>query len=62
MKTDELDRSISQLVTLLTLTIYFILSFMTGAWHLTWLVFPLAAAVKSLILAVMHTKGHKSQV
>lgn len=60
MKTDELGKSISQLVTLITLTIYFIVSFTTGAWHLTWLVFPLAAAVKSLILAVIHTKGGRN--
>lgn len=57
MKNSELDKSISQLITIITLTIYFIISFTTGAWHLTWLVFPLAAAVKSLILAVMHSKG-----
>lgn len=59
MKNSELDKSVSQLVTLITLTVYFVLSFMTGAWHLTWLVFPLGAAVKSLILALTHTKGEE---
>lgn len=54
MKKSELDKSISQLVTLITVTIYLIVSFSTGAWHLTWLIFPLTAAVKSLVLAMIH--------
>lgn len=36
--------------------VYFILSFLTGAWYITWILFPITAAVKELILAVMDFK------
>ncbi len=38
------------------LAVYFILSFSTGAWYITWLVFPITAAVKGLVFAVLDVK------
>lgn len=32
--------------------VYFLISFSTGAWHLTWLVFPIAGAVSAVIRAI----------
>lgn len=49
----ELQKSVSQLVSAITLTLYFIISFATGAWYITWVIFPIAGAVKGLIRAVM---------
>lgn len=37
---------------MLTLTVYFILSFGTGKWHITWILFLIAPAVESLIHAI----------
>lgn len=48
-----LDRSI----TLLTLAIYLLLSFVTGAWAVTWLVWLIGASVRTLISAVFELKG-----
>lgn len=34
-------------------TLYFIISFTTGAWHVTWIIFLLGAAVSNIIKAIM---------
>ncbi len=41
---------------LLTVCVYMIVSFMTGAWHLTWLIFLIAAAVSSVIKGIFQIK------
>lgn len=56
MADNQLGKSIAYLITLPTVTAYLIVSFLTNAWHLTLLIFPLMSAVKRLIFAVMHTK------
>ena len=38
------------------LCVYFILSFATGAWYITWLIFPIMAAVRQLINAIWDLK------
>lgn len=55
----ELQKSISRLVSAITLTVYLILSFLTGAWHITWVIFPISAAVKGLIKAILDLKEEK---
>lgn len=47
----ELKRSIQKLISTLGLVAYFLLSFTTGAWYITWLVFPITAAVNGLVKA-----------
>lgn len=53
---DELKRSIGKLISALGLALYFVLSFATGAWYITWLVFPIIAAVKGLTDACVDLK------
>lgn len=36
---------------MLTLTLYFVLSFATGAWHITWIMFLIAAALSCMLNA-----------
>lgn len=50
---EELRKSIFGVVSAVALAAYFIISFMTMAWHITWVIFPLAGAVKGLIKAVI---------
>lgn len=52
----ELDKSIRALVNIATLAVYLILSFTTGAWFITWLIFPISGAVKGLIKAILDLK------
>ncbi len=43
----------------LTIVAYFVISFLSGAWHLTWLMFLIAAAVENIISAVFELCGKK---
>ena len=45
----ELRKSVSSMVWAIGLAAYFLVSFLTMAWHLTWLIFPLVGAVDSLL-------------
>ena len=52
----ELKKSVGSLVGVIALAVYLIISFLTGAWHITWLVFPIAGAVKGLVNAILDLK------
>lgn len=52
----ELSKSINSLIWAIGLAVYFILSFSTGAWHITWVMFPIIGAVKGLVKAIMDLK------
>ncbi len=43
-------------ITSFTLIIYFLVSFFTGAWHLTWIIFLISGAVKNIVSAVFELK------
>lgn len=49
-------RAISSALWLLAVVVYFILSFFTGAWYITWVVFMISAAINSIIKAVFELK------
>ena len=40
----------------LLVAVYFIVSFMTGAWHITWVIFVIGGAIQSIIRAVAASK------
>jgi len=44
-------RAISSAVWSVTVALYFIISFSTGAWHISWVIFLIAGAAQSLIAA-----------
>ncbi|MCL2212599.1 MAG: permease prefix domain 1-containing protein [Oscillospiraceae bacterium] len=52
----QMRKAISSAVWSLVLVVYFLASFTTHAWHLTWIVFPLAGAVEGLINAIFASK------
>lgn len=49
----ELSKSIGGMIWAVGLALYFLLSFATGAWHITWVIFPLIGAVRGLVQAVI---------
>lgn len=53
----ELEKSVSSLVWTIGLATYFIVSFATGAWHITWVIFLLTGAVSGLVKAILDLKG-----
>lgn len=52
----SLKKSINSLISTIGLVLYFIVSFATGAWYITWLVFPIIGAVKGLVGACLDLK------
>lgn len=52
----ELRKSINTLIWAIGLVIYFIVSFATGGWYITWVIFPMIGAVQGLVKACMDLK------
>ena len=42
-----------------TLAVYLLLSFWSQAWHITWLVFPISAAIDGIVRAIFDLKEAK---
>lgn len=49
---NPLLKAINSLITTIGIIAYFIISFWSGAWLITWVIFPLIGAVKGLVKAV----------
>lgn len=49
----QLKKSVSSVLWALGLAAYFLLSFSTGAWYITWVMFPLCGAVQGLVNAIL---------
>jgi len=54
---NDLEKAIGSIIFTVGLCGYLALSFATNAWHITWLIFPIIAAVKGLIKAIMDLIG-----
>ena len=44
-----LKKSVGSLISTIGLVAYFVISFSTGAWFITWLIFPIIGAVKGVV-------------
>ena len=49
----ELGKSVSSLIWAIGLAVYLIISFLTMAWHITWVIFPILGAVNALACALI---------
>ena len=54
--TNRMKKSINGLIWAIGLAVYFIVSFATFAWYITWLIFPITAAVQGLVRAILDLK------
>lgn len=52
-------RAIKKAISTLALVLFLVVSFYTQAWYITWLIFPIAAAVKELLRAIWDLKEEK---
>ena len=52
----ELRKAIHSIINAVGLVLYFIVSFLTGAWYITWLIFPIMGAVWGLAKAILDLK------
>ena len=55
----QLRHSIHSTIHTIALVIFLVVSFLTGAWYITWLIFPLAGAIRGLINACLDLKEAK---
>ena len=53
-------KSIKTIINTVGLTVYLLLSFITRRWTITWLVFPITAAVWELVKAILDLKEAKN--
>lgn len=58
-KESELRKAVRSIIWAIGLCAYFILSFATQAWYITWIIFPLIGAVQGLAIACMDLKEAK---
>lgn len=52
-------KTIQKVISTVGLCCYFIISFATGAWYITWLIFPIMAAAEQLVNACLDLKEGK---
>lgn len=52
----ELRKAVRKGISTVGLVAYFVVSFGTQAWHITWLIFPIVAAVQGIVTACMDLK------
>lgn len=55
----ELYKAIQSIWGLLTLGLYLGVSFWSGAWYITWLIFPIMGAIRGIVKAILDLKGAK---
>lgn len=51
--------SVTSALWLVTVALYFVISFYTGAWHITWIIFLIAAAANNVLKAYMDMSGNR---
>ncbi len=56
---NPVDKSINSAVGAVTTVLYLVISFATGAWYITWLIFPIASAISQVIKAYRDIKEYK---
>lgn len=52
----ELSKSVSGMVWAAGLALYFLISFTTGAWYITWVIFPILGALDKLLCTILQNK------
>ena len=57
---EQQRKSIKTIINTIGLVVYFLLSFTTQMWYITWLVFPITAAVWELTKAILDLKEAKN--
>ena len=56
----QLKKSIESLIWAIGLAVYLIVSFLTGAWYITWVIFPIMACIEGLANAIIDLKEGNS--
>lgn len=60
VKENSLFKAVSSALWALIVALYFIISFATGAWYVTWVMFLIGAALEGVLKAVFDLKGDRA--
>lgn len=52
----ELRQAVQKTLSTVALVLFLVISFITGAWHITWLIFPIMSAARGIVFACMDLK------
>ena len=58
-KEEEFVSQINEIITIFILVIYFIVSFTTMAWHITWILFIINVLIEEIVKLIFSLKGGK---
>lgn len=58
----ELSKSLSGLIWAIGIGIYFLLSFSTNDWHITWVIFPILVALDGLLAVLVKQKEQQASI
>ena len=60
-KNNPIEKTIIGSLALITTGIYLLISFSTGAWHITWIIFLIFAVIARIIKLVFYLKEDKHE-
>lgn len=55
-KRDEVSKAVTDIIGLIGVVIYFLLSFTTGAWHITWIIFLIIGVCNAIVRLIFGVK------
>ena len=56
------ERLVKEIVDIIGVAVYFIVSFMTMAWHVTWIIFLIFGVINTIISLIFSIKSNKGDV
>ena len=60
-KEDNIQKQVMEIIDILGVTIYLVVSFMTMAWHITWMIFLILGLVKAIVKLIMLISSNKEK-
>lgn len=60
-KNDKLKKQVIEIASMITLVIYLLISFITMAWHITWLIWIVYALVEEIIKLIFLLRGDENE-
>ena len=58
-KDDSIEKQVMSIIDIIGVTIYLFVSFMTMAWHITWMIFLIVGLVKAIVKLIMSLNAKK---
>ena len=60
-KDDSIEKQVMNIIDIVGVTIYLFVSFMTMAWHITWMIFLIVGLVKAIVKLIMSISSNKEK-